>query len=190
MHAGYTHVMLNREQASQSRIRPASYQRELFLSNLSPKGPKSSTSLKLNDRIKDRHLSGSDLYVVRLRRQESEMDSLASSAPIPSGKAQSETPSATRDPKDRESRLPQLLAKSLHDELRTPKPQKGRLDMQSSQSMLKEPSATQSKPCYRCVSYMYSAGIKRAFWTNAKGEWEGAKVRELVDALEHRERRF
>lgn len=31
---------------------------------------------------------------------------------------------------------------------------------------------------------MHSAGVKRVFWTNAKGEWEGAKVEELVDALE------
>jgi hypothetical protein len=31
---------------------------------------------------------------------------------------------------------------------------------------------------------MYAVGIKRAFWTNNDGEWEGAKVRDLVDALE------
>ena len=27
------------------------------------------------------------------------------------------------------------------------------------------------------------AGIRRVFWTNAEGDWEGAKVRDLVDAL-------
>jgi len=32
---------------------------------------------------------------------------------------------------------------------------------------------------------MHSVGIKRVFWTNAAGEWEGAKVRELVEALEN-----
>ena len=31
---------------------------------------------------------------------------------------------------------------------------------------------------------MHSVGIKRVFWTNDAGEWEGAKVRELVDALD------
>lgn len=31
---------------------------------------------------------------------------------------------------------------------------------------------------------MHAVGIKRVFWTNAFGEWEGAKVRELVEALE------
>ena len=31
---------------------------------------------------------------------------------------------------------------------------------------------------------MHAVGIKRVFWTNVDGEWEGAKVRDLVDALE------
>jgi hypothetical protein len=31
---------------------------------------------------------------------------------------------------------------------------------------------------------MHGVGIKRVFWTNADGEWEGAKVRDLVEALE------
>ena len=31
---------------------------------------------------------------------------------------------------------------------------------------------------------MHSVGIKRVFWTNDAGEWEGGKVRDLVDALE------
>jgi len=31
---------------------------------------------------------------------------------------------------------------------------------------------------------MDAVGIKRVFWTNTDGEWEGAKVRDLVDALE------
>jgi hypothetical protein len=31
---------------------------------------------------------------------------------------------------------------------------------------------------------MHSAGIKRVFWTNDAGEWEGGRVRDMVDALE------
>lgn len=42
----------------------------------------------------------------------------------------------------------------------------------------------ESRPCYRCVSYMHSVGIKRVFWTNSEGRWDGAKVRDLVDQLE------
>lgn len=32
---------------------------------------------------------------------------------------------------------------------------------------------------------MSSVGIKRVFWTTASGDWESAKVRDLVDALEN-----
>jgi hypothetical protein len=31
---------------------------------------------------------------------------------------------------------------------------------------------------------MHSVGVKRVFWTNKAGEWEGAKVRDLVDNLD------
>jgi hypothetical protein len=31
---------------------------------------------------------------------------------------------------------------------------------------------------------MHAAGIKRVFWTDAEGEWEGAKMRELMEALD------
>lgn len=42
-------------------------------------------------------------------------------------------------------------------------------------------TATESRPCYRCVSYMHSVGIKRVFWSNCEGKWESAKLRDLVD---------
>jgi hypothetical protein len=32
---------------------------------------------------------------------------------------------------------------------------------------------------------MSLVGIKRVFWTTASGEWEYAKVRDLIDALEN-----
>lgn len=31
---------------------------------------------------------------------------------------------------------------------------------------------------------MHAVGIKRVFWTTQDGLWEGAKVRDLVEALE------
>lgn len=49
----------------------------------------------------------------------------------------------------------------------------------------KRPSVLTSRPCYRCISYMASVGIKRVFWTTDSGWWEGAKVRDLVDALDN-----
>ena len=42
----------------------------------------------------------------------------------------------------------------------------------------------ESRPCYRCISYMHAAGIKRVFWTTQAGTWEGRKVRDLVEGFE------
>lgn len=41
-----------------------------------------------------------------------------------------------------------------------------------------------SQPCYRCVLYMQSVGIRRVSWTTADGEWMTAKVRDLADMLD------
>jgi hypothetical protein len=30
---------------------------------------------------------------------------------------------------------------------------------------------------------MHSVGIKRVFWTNNDGNWEGAKIRDLVELM-------
>jgi len=76
---------------------------------------------------------------------------------------------------------------SLYDELKlstvtsSPVPAKVENTGSGSHSLA---SVSSSRPCYRCISYMHSVGIKRVFWTNSKGEWDGGKVRDLVDALE------
>ncbi|CAL3963643.1 unnamed protein product [Diplocarpon coronariae] len=48
------------------------------------------------------------------------------------------------------------------------------------------PKIRASRPCYRRVTAMPSVATKRVFWTTQRGEWEGSKVRDLVDALEVR----
>lgn len=72
---------------------------------------------------------------------------------------------------------------SLHDELscktKEPDPPTAKLESVEVSQIVAE-----SRPCYRCISYMQSVGIKRVFWTNSEGKWEGAKVRDLVDHLE------
>lgn len=72
---------------------------------------------------------------------------------------------------------------SLHDELscktKEPDPPIAKLENVEVSQFVSE-----SRPCYRCISYMQSVGIKRVFWTNCEGNWEGAKVRDLVDQLE------
>ncbi|TVY25792.1 hypothetical protein LHYA1_G004557 [Lachnellula hyalina] len=72
---------------------------------------------------------------------------------------------------------------SLHDELstlsRSPSP-----PSPPTEPPPPKPEIRASRPCYRCVSAMHAVGIKRVFWTNVDGEWEGAKVRNLIEALE------
>ncbi|KAL9017485.1 MAG: hypothetical protein Q9185_005198 [Variospora sp. 1 TL-2023] len=142
------------------------------------------------ERMKDSRLNGADLYVARLAKrgkaehrdcgcQHDHSLSLDDGTAIKKGGGQLPTESETSSA----SSLPRTG--SLHDELQFPLPKekkKGPLP----QSAVKEECATasHSKPCYRCISYMHSAGIKRVFWTNSAGHWEGGKVRDLVDTLE------
>ncbi|KAI4288703.1 MAG: hypothetical protein L6R35_002039 [Caloplaca aegaea] len=142
------------------------------------------------ERMKDSRLNGADLYVARLakRGKAEHLDcgcrhdhslSLDDGTATKKGGGQQPTESETSSA----SSLPRTG--SLHDELQFPLPKekkKGPLP----QSAVNEErvTATHSKPCYRCISYMHSAGIKRVFWTNNAGHWEGGKVRDLVDALE------
>lgn len=136
--------------------------------------------------MKDQRLQGSDLYVARLRWKEtddvplSDEDEKHAKSKQADGEALDEM--KTRD--DGDSPPSQPRTGSLHDELRWKKPKENESKAQSSRPQSGKPMATQSRPCYRCVSYMHSAGVKRVFWTNVKGEWEGAKTQELVDVLE------
>lgn len=83
-----------------------------------------------------------------------------------------------------ETTTPELRTGSLHDELLNPGPTPVSTAATMVSSPEQEPSVSESRPCYRCIQYMDSVGIKRVFWTTREGKWEGAKVRELVDALD------
>jgi hypothetical protein len=119
-------------------------------------------------RTKDLRLKGSDLYVARLGS--------CNTNPPPRSKSKYK-PSVSSPPTP-----PISSPTSLYDELsaisRTPSPP-FQTDKTSTQ-----PEVRASRPCYRCVSAMHAVGIKRVFWTTADGEWEGRKVRDLVEALE------
>ncbi|KAK3986029.1 hypothetical protein QBC44DRAFT_361793 [Cladorrhinum sp. PSN332] len=131
-----------------------------------PASPVGKRTVHLPDRAKSRKLVGADVYVVRLDRSSSK--SLKNKPPQ---HAQPNPPPPQSSPPG-----------SLHDELTCKKPATAppRPDQNSAPRQLR---ATNSRPCYRCVAYMHNAGIKRVFWTNAEGRWEGAKLRDLVDVL-------
>ncbi|CZS90778.1 uncharacterized protein RCO7_06725 [Rhynchosporium graminicola] len=131
---------------------------------------KSSGKATIAERTKDLRLKGSDLYVARLgteqktskKHDRSEESELSPPSPIPSKSA----PTSLHDELSSQSRSTSLCASKTKPE---PFPQ---------------PEIRASRPCYRCVSAMHAVGIKRVFWTTHGGEWEMAKVRDLVDALE------
>ncbi|KAF4633942.1 hypothetical protein G7Y89_g4180 [Cudoniella acicularis] len=122
------------------------------------------------ERTQDLRLKGSDLYVARLGSCASSEYRSNSHKTIP--KPRSVTPSlAVSEPT------------SLYDEL-SPLSRLTSADSVNCEDPVERPEIRESRPCYRCVTAMHNVGIKRVFWTNANGDWEGAKVRDLVDALE------
>ncbi len=149
---------------------------------LLPQSHAGSQSSNLSQRIQDSRLKGADLYVARLCWKQ---------APISPGAIVDDQSLATTTDDGLAERSPSLLTTatptgSLHEELRKPisptTAVTAKSDFHSASGCV--PSVSSSRPCYRCISYMHSAGIKRVFWTNSKGQWEGSKVRDLVDALE------
>ncbi|KAF2645019.1 putative isomerase YbhE [Massarina eburnea CBS 473.64] len=139
---------------------------------LVPKG-NARSSHTIADRTKHPRLNGADLYVARLGWQTTNTNTDShSNKPNPSH-AITKPPSPPHKPP----------TGSLHDELLNPHPPPAPTPPPPTPPE-KHPSVLVSRPCYRCISYMHSVGIKRVFWTTDSGEWECAKVRDLVDALD------
>lgn len=147
---------------------------------LLPKGRTGQTSRSVNDRMKHPRLNGADLYVARLGWGEcSKKKQKKAEALVFSEDPEEDSSSETASIASSASSLPS----SLHDELKNPHPKRNSATQPSGHAFdLSQVRA--SRPCYRCIACMHAAGIKRVFWTNDVGKWEGAKVRDLVDALE------
>jgi hypothetical protein len=143
---------------------------------LIPKGNTRQTSFSVTDRRKHHRLNGADLYVARLGGKRTCSSDLSN--PCCSTSAAIDTDLIINQPQD-----PTPRTGSLHDELSTPSTLKAKIHP-TAVEINTQPSILSSRPCYRCISYMNSAGIKRVFWTTDSGVWEAAKVRDLVDALD------
>ena len=163
---GYAQRQQRQHHKSQSEADSTSSSSPLV--SIHPQNQKISASQKVEDRKKDRRLQGSDLYVARLCWKTTKSDEQTTAQPTTN-----QIPHHTTPPPH-----------SLHDELCSPTQSTPISTINSPEPPSQRPTAALSKPCYRCLHTMHSAGIKRVFWTNTKGEWEGAKVQGLVDALE------
>jgi hypothetical protein len=130
------------------------------------------SSRSLSDRAKYPRLYGADLYVARLGWN--------------SGSGQTSSCCSTPTNLDDNPSTPERpTTGSLHDELSDRSKSLKPKECPSTVEAKRQPSIHASRPCYRCICYMSSVGIKRVFWTTDTGAWEGAKVRDLVDAMDN-----
>lgn len=139
---------------------------------LIPQGHAGRATRSVAERTKHARLHGADLYVARLGWRTSSSASYDCCATLDMPQEVS--------PDDARRRTG-----SLHDELLNQRPQTPSPNSIPVPMAARQPSVLASRPCYRCICYMQSVGIKRVFWTTDTGEWECAKVRDLVDALEN-----
>ncbi|RYP02938.1 hypothetical protein DL764_005515 [Monosporascus ibericus] len=137
----------------------------------------------LDDRMKNPRLIGADIYIARLgppirklekhERKSGEV-ALRQETNPEVDTCISPTLSATSTTSNG----------SLHEELRCKDHKStGPKTSPTIHPVFERPQVRDSRPCYRCVSYMHSAGVRRCFWTNHEGQWESAKVRDLFDQL-------
>ncbi|KAL1876315.1 hypothetical protein Daus18300_002944 [Diaporthe australafricana] len=148
---------------------------------LVPKSRAEGTSPDVQARMKVPKLVGADIYVARL----------ANDGPAPGSRKKAIAQKPASDESLEEAgpdacttaSVVSASTGSLHDELinKTPKPGTPSPVLEDTK---RSPAPVESRPCYRCVAYMHSVGIKRVFWTTSEGKWEGAKVRDLIDQLD------
>lgn len=136
--------------------------------------------------MKDPRLVGADVYVARLNNRPDRPKACGNQRRLPTppntalGAAGPSPPPG--DGSEGPSNSPSTG--SLYDELRFNLPTATPPTAEGAAEAAGLPRAIESRPCYRCVAYMHSVGIKRVFWTDSNGEWQGAKVRDLVDAMD------
>lgn len=140
---------------------------------LIPKGLTGQSTSKANlaARTKDLRLKGADLYVARLGNTCHDKSPRLPKTEIDVTQDQLEkvvAPAATG---------------SLYDELKF-LPREHSSTTRAEPPPLSQRPTRVSRPCYRCITHMHAVGIKRVFWSNATGGWDGAKVRDLMDAWE------
>ncbi|EMF11262.1 uncharacterized protein SEPMUDRAFT_68709 [Sphaerulina musiva SO2202] len=163
---------------------------------LVPTGHTHNSNIKVNDRKQDPRLRGADLYVVRIGwsstarkkptkpKASSELGVVDADATVVEDATYSST-----------SRLPGPSTTSsssgtgsLHDELINREPSSSASRPPVSDSIddcsFDKDKIHASRPCYRCVAFMNQVGIRRVFWTNDAGEWEGGKVAALIEAMD------
>lgn len=132
-------------------------------------------------------MNGADLYVARLGRIKIAVGHGKSLAPKTTTAAETASITETGNLQSISASASTTTPSgngSLHDELINKRPSTVPNICSLEHSSYPD-NISASRPCYRCITYMDSVGIKRVFWTNDAGQWEGGKVRDLIDALDN-----
>lgn len=160
---------------------------------LVPKGQTGTSSARigLKNRMKPPRLVAADVYVVRLANEPpgSKLDKKRQAQKQKRSEQHQQENEFTGDDKGDSCSAPSGLSASkvsLHDELTCIKNTTSDPPLAYIEAPHHSRVVAESRPCYRCVSYMHSVGIKRVFWTTNEGKWEGAKVRDLVRTWEQK----
>ncbi|KAI8624813.1 phospholipase D [Xylariaceae sp. FL1651] len=137
------------------------------------------------DRKEYPKLRGADVYVVRLGGARGDCEhhktSKTSAAMF---RCESHIPSTNMSDPSLPTAAKAGLTGSLYDELICKEPRRTTLPpmpSRATKTLLNRSNVLESRPCYRCVLYMHSAGIRRCYWSNSESQWESAKVRDLFD---------
>ncbi|PPJ51717.1 hypothetical protein CBER1_08897 [Cercospora berteroae] len=153
-------------------------------------------AIKADDRKQHSRLQGADLYVVRIgwtgTSQIKPPKSKAPRPPSPSPLANSDDTAEDLLSSSIDSLSSLSIAStksgtgSLHDELVNPEasPSPSRTGGIDHDCSFDRDKIHASRPCYRCVAFMHKVGVRRVFWTNDAGRWEGGKVSALIDAMD------
>ncbi|KAI0007446.1 hypothetical protein F4779DRAFT_629163 [Xylariaceae sp. FL0662B] len=167
---------------SQAENKKARQQPDTKILEITPK------SNNLKDRTKHPKLRGADVYVARLGgvQRSGEPKSRSKKRPVNfahEAGSKEDFSSSSSSP----STASLASSGSLHDELtckeNKPSPPPKVPMSEGINTVIGHDNVLDSRPCYRCVLYMHSAGIRRVYWTNGEGRWENAKVRDLFDRV-------
>ena len=174
---GNQKLIFHQGKSASARKQPGPLNHHIIL----PKGRVGRASRSVRERTKHPRLVGADLYVSRLV---SFPKSPPKAAPGEESREDAFLPTTSSLPAPA---LCPTLTGSLHDELtckeRRPASTPPAIDTEDAGRFGRR-AVGDSRPCYRCISYMHSVGIKRVFWTGKDGDWQGAKIRDLVDVLD------
>ncbi|CAK3823411.1 hypothetical protein DOTSEDRAFT_55053 [Lecanosticta acicola] len=159
---------------------------------LLPTGRAGENGSNLSDRRKYRSLKGADLYVARLgwsgkssKKPRKDAVSTPPPPPAPSIAGYNTLSSSTSSLSSLSTTSSHVATGSLHDELTNREPSPSPANARPKDTCgLHHSKIHASRPCYRCMAFMESFGIRRVFWTNDAGQWEGGKVAALVESID------